>query len=91
VNDLARLLSGQWGKKANGRVVRRMLTEQLYTNKGLKVAFTTRIYRYIVKLNPLDGVYYYDIRPNMQREGIPKNHIKTFAHLLVEDIWQFRQ
>jgi hypothetical protein len=44
---------------------------------------------YTIKLNPLDGVYYCDIRPNMQTEDILKNHIKTFDHLLVEDIWQF--
>jgi hypothetical protein len=44
---------------------------------------------YTVKLNPLDGVYYCDIRPNMQADDMLKNHIKTFDHLLIEDIWQF--
>jgi hypothetical protein len=44
---------------------------------------------YTVKLNPLDGVYYCDIRPNMQTEDILKDHIKTFDNLLIEDIWQF--
>jgi hypothetical protein len=44
---------------------------------------------YTVKLNPLDGVYYCDIRPNMQTEDILKDHIKTFDHLLCEDIWKF--
>jgi len=44
---------------------------------------------YTVKLNPLDGVYYCDIRPNMQTENILKEHIKTFDNLLVEDIWKF--
>jgi len=44
---------------------------------------------YTVKLNPLDGVYYCDIRPNMQTENILKKHIKTFDNLLVEDIWKF--
>jgi len=44
---------------------------------------------YTVKLNPLDGVYYCDIRPNMQTENILKDHIKTFDHLLMEDIWKF--
>ena len=42
-----------------------------------------------MKLNPLDGVYYCDIRPNMQTERILKDHIKTFDHLLMEDIWKF--
>jgi hypothetical protein len=44
---------------------------------------------YTVKLNPLDGVYYCDIRPNMQTEIILKEHIKTFDNLLMEDIWKF--
>jgi len=44
---------------------------------------------YSVKLNPLDGVYYCDIRPNMRTEHILKDHIKTFDNLLIEDIWKF--
>jgi len=44
---------------------------------------------YTVKLNPLDGVYYCDIRPNMQTENILKEHIRTFDNLLIEDIWKF--
>ncbi|MEI8202459.1 MAG: hypothetical protein WCH34_05575 [Bacteroidota bacterium] len=44
---------------------------------------------YTVKLNPLDGVYYCDIRPNMRTESILKDHIKTFDHLLIDDIWKF--
>jgi hypothetical protein len=44
---------------------------------------------YTVKLNPLDGVYYCDIRPNMQTEAILKDHIKTFDYLICNDIWEF--
>ncbi|MDR2704705.1 MAG: hypothetical protein LBC02_02895 [Planctomycetaceae bacterium] len=44
---------------------------------------------YTIKLNLLDGVYYCDIRPNMQTETILKDYIKTFDHLLIEDIWKF--
>jgi len=44
---------------------------------------------YTVKLNPLDGVYYCDIRPNMKTEAILKDQIKTFDNLLIEDIWKF--
>lgn len=44
---------------------------------------------YTVKLNPLDGVYYCDIRPNMLTDLILKDHIKTFDNLLVADIWNF--
>jgi hypothetical protein len=44
---------------------------------------------YTVKLNPLDGVYYFDIRPNMQTEPILKEHIRTFDHFLFADVWRF--
>jgi len=44
---------------------------------------------YTVKLNPLDGVYYCDIRPNMRTEPILKDHIKTIDHLFCDDIWSF--
>lgn len=43
---------------------------------------------YTVKLNPLDGVYYCDIRPNMQIEQILNEHIHTFDNLLITDIWR---
>ena len=42
---------------------------------------------YTVKLNPLDGVYYFDIRPNMLTENILKDHIKTFDHFLFKELW----
>jgi hypothetical protein len=44
---------------------------------------------YTVRLNPLDGVYYCDIRPNMLSEDILKDHIKTFDHFLFADIWKY--
>ena len=44
---------------------------------------------YTVRLNPLDGVYYCDIRPNMLSEDILKDHIKTFDHFLFSDVWKF--
>ena len=44
---------------------------------------------YTVKLNPLDGVYYCDIRPNMLTEPILKDHIRTLDHLFCTDIWEF--
>lgn len=43
---------------------------------------------FTVKLNPLDGVYYCDIRPNMLTEPILKDHIKTIDHLLCDDLWK---
>ncbi len=44
---------------------------------------------YTIKLNPLDGVYYCDIRPNMISEDILKDHIKTFDHFVFSDVWKF--
>lgn len=44
---------------------------------------------YTIKLNPLDGVYYFDIRPNMRTEDILKEHIKTFDHFIITDVWKF--
>lgn len=42
---------------------------------------------FTVKLNPLDGVYYCDIRPNMETDALLKQHIRTIDHLLCNDIW----
>jgi len=42
---------------------------------------------YTIKLNPLDGVYYFDIRPNMLIEPILKDHIRTFDHFLFTEVW----
>jgi hypothetical protein len=44
---------------------------------------------YTIKLNPLDGVYYCDIRPNMRTDDILKEHIKTLDCLIISDIWKF--
>lgn len=46
---------------------------------------------YTIKLNPLDGVYYFDIRPNMTTEVILKDHIKTFDNFLIQDVWKFQK
>lgn len=57
---------------------------------GVNATFLSGHFKaYTVKLNPLDGVYYCDIRPNMLTENILKDHIKTFDHLLFSDIWAF--
>ncbi len=57
---------------------------------GISATFLPGHFRgYTVKLNLLDGVYYCDIRPNMITEDILKDHIRTFDHLLCEDIWKF--
>jgi hypothetical protein len=43
---------------------------------------------YTVKLNPLDGVYYCDIRPNMVSDELLSTHIKTIDHLFYSDLWE---
>ncbi len=43
---------------------------------------------FTVKLNPLDGVYYCDIRPNMQKDNLLKQHIQTIDHFFCEDVWK---
>jgi hypothetical protein len=43
---------------------------------------------YTIKLNPLDGVYYCDIRPNMLADTLLSQHIKTIDHFFYSDLWQ---
>lgn len=43
---------------------------------------------YTVKLNPLDGVYYCDIRPNMVEDTLLSQHIKTIDHFFYADLWE---
>lgn len=42
---------------------------------------------YTIKLNPLDGVYYCDIRPNMITHPLLSQHIKTVDHFFYSDLW----
>ncbi len=42
---------------------------------------------YTVKLNPLDGVYYCDIRPNMLTDSLLSQHIRTIDHFFYFDLW----
>ncbi len=44
---------------------------------------------YTIRLNPLDGVYYCDIRPNMQTDPFLRSHIQTIDHLFCTDLWSF--
>lgn len=43
---------------------------------------------YTIKLNPLDGVYYCDIRPNMIEDALLAQHIKTIDHFFYSDLWE---
>lgn len=42
---------------------------------------------YTIGLNPLDGVYYCDLRPVMRSDPLLKRHIRSLDCLLCEDIW----
>lgn len=44
---------------------------------------------YTIGLNPLDGVYYCDLRPIMKTDSLLKEHIKSLDYLLCEDVWRF--
>ncbi len=57
---------------------------------GINATFLSgRFQGYTVKLSPLDGVYYVDIRPNMQSDSFLQDHIKTFDKFLTSEIWEF--
>lgn len=59
-------------------------------NYRVNTTFLTGHYKgYAIKLNPLDGVYYCDIRPIMTTDPLLRKTIKTLDCLLVEDIWNF--
>jgi hypothetical protein len=45
---------------------------------------------YMIKLCPLDGVYYFDIRKAMQTDKELKNMIQTFDKLVFEDVSRFQ-
>ena len=56
---------------------------------GINTTFLSGHFKaYTIKLNPLDGVYYCDIRPNMERDGLLSQHIKTIDHLFYTDLWE---
>lgn len=44
---------------------------------------------YTIKLNPLDGVYYCDLRSVMRTDEMLSKSIRTLDKLLVTDIWEF--
>jgi len=41
---------------------------------------------YSLKLNPLDGVYYCDLRPNMKSDAFLSSHISTIDKLFFDDL-----
>ena len=68
--------------------VQRKKTKQENTY-GISATFLPGHFKaYTIKLNPLDGVYYCDIRPNMISDPILSNHIKTIDHFFYSDLWE---
>ncbi len=56
---------------------------------GINTTFLAGHFKgYTVKLNPLDGVYYCDIRPNMVTENILRDQIRTLDCFLFDDLWE---
>lgn len=57
---------------------------------GIASTFLTGHFKaYTMKLNPLDGVYYCDIRPNMRIDGLLASQIDTIDRFFCDDIWDF--
>lgn len=62
---------------------------KLQNRYGVSATFLPGHFKaYTIKLNPLDGVYYCDIRPNMITDGLLSNHIQTIDNFFYSDIWQ---
>ena len=60
-------------------------------NYGVSTTFLPGHFKgYTIKLNPLDGVYYCDMRPNIRADDILNKHIRTLDCLLINDIWTFQ-
>ncbi|MBI4581337.1 MAG: hypothetical protein HY718_16670 [Planctomycetes bacterium] len=57
---------------------------------GINATFLPGHFRaYTIKLNPLDGVYYCDIRPNMEEDSFLRGQIRTIDHFFCRDLWEF--
>lgn len=69
--------------------VQRARTKKENIYKISQTFLTGHFKAYTLKLNPLDGVYYMDMRPIFKTDPILKEQIKQFHLLLTEDIWQY--
>lgn len=57
---------------------------------GVNATFKSGHFKgYTIKLTPLDGVYYCDLRPNMKSDVLLKKYIKPFDYFMFEDVWKF--
>ena len=56
---------------------------------GVNSTFLTGHFKgFTVQLNPLDGVYYCDIRPVMRSDKLLAEHISTIDQLFFRDVWK---
>jgi hypothetical protein len=57
---------------------------------GVNSTFLAGHFRaYSIRLTPMDGVYYCDIRPNMQTDPFLSRHIRTIDHLFFSELRQW--
>ncbi len=62
----------------------------IHPNFGINATFLPGHFKgYSVKLNPLDGVYYCDLRPNMQTDAFLKLQIHSIDRFFCTDLWEF--
>ena len=58
-------------------------------NYGVSATFLPGHFKaYTIKLNPLDGVYYCDLRPNMAKDEMLRQYIRPLDCLFYEDLWR---
>lgn len=69
--------------------VQRAKTRKENIYKISQTFLTGHFKAYTLKLNPLDGVYYMDMRPIFKTDPLLKEQIKQFHLLLTDDIWQY--
>lgn len=59
-------------------------------NYGVSSTFLPGHFKgYTIKLNPLDGVYYCDLRPNMRTDPLLKAQIRDIADFFLRDLSKF--
>lgn len=83
---------GQLKTSSKDRIDKIFLDKHMY-NKLKKIDIPTflpgHFKAYTIALNPLDGVYYLDLRPSITKDTFLNARIKTFDNFLVDDMWKF--
>lgn len=69
--------------------VQRAKTKKEAVYKVSQTFLTGHFKAYTLKINPLDGVYYMDMRPIFESDDLLKKQIKRFHYLLLDDIWKY--